>query len=67
MSLEIRDSSTSLRSARNDKAGGGSVYRGAKSAMNARDSLNRYNVTLASRFNDLTVQRFNEAKPFAIH
>ncbi len=34
MSLKIRDSSTPLRSARNDKAAGGSVYRGVESAMN---------------------------------
>src|SRR5215217_2311984 len=34
MSLEIRDSSTPLRFARNDMAAGGGVHRGAQSAMN---------------------------------
>ena len=56
MSLEIRDSSTPLRSARNDKAAGGSASRGAENAMNTRNSLNRYKVTLG-----LPIQRFNDS------
>jgi hypothetical protein len=67
LTVEIsRDSSTPVRSARNDNGAVGRIYRGIEAAMKSHDSLNRYTVMSVRRFNDSTLQRFNEAKPFLI-
>jgi hypothetical protein len=48
MSLKIRDSSTPLRFARNDKAAGGGVHRGVESAMNIFVMLTEVETSLDS-------------------